>query len=76
MIPDQARRSTACGPAMETDHRSLEKGIAMKTSSGIHANERLRHERIARNWRQQDLAEQVGTTVGNIKRWEWGSHHR
>src|SRR5882724_4578429 len=51
-----------------------EKGSAMKTSSGTHANERLRLERIARNWRQQDLAEQVGTTVGSIKRWERGSH--
>jgi tetratricopeptide (TPR) repeat protein/transcriptional regulator with XRE-family HTH domain len=34
----------------------------------------LRRERIRRNWRQQDLAEQLGTTVATVKRWEQGSH--
>lgn len=36
-------------------------------------NERLRQERLARNWRQQDMAERLGTTVLTIKRWERGS---
>src|SRR2546423_2094581 len=45
----------------------------MNTSSGTHATSRLRQERIARNWRQMDLAEHLGTTVGTIKRWERGS---
>lgn len=34
---------------------------------------RLRQERIGRNWRQQDLADHLGTTVVTIKRWERGS---
>ncbi|HET8846196.1 MAG TPA: FxSxx-COOH system tetratricopeptide repeat protein [Ktedonobacteraceae bacterium] len=45
----------------------------MNTSHDIHANERLRQERIKRNWRQQDLAEHLGTAVGTIRRWERGS---
>ncbi len=32
----------------------------------------LRKERIRHNWRQQDLADQVGTTVLTVKRWERG----
>jgi transcriptional regulator with XRE-family HTH domain len=36
--------------------------------------DRLRQERIRRNWRQSDLAEQLGTTVLTIQRWERGSH--
>jgi transcriptional regulator with XRE-family HTH domain len=38
------------------------------------ANQRLRQARIARNWRQEDLADHLGTTVVSIKRWERGSH--
>ncbi len=36
-------------------------------------NNRLRQERIARNWRQSDLAEQLGTSVITVRRWERGS---
>jgi tetratricopeptide (TPR) repeat protein/DNA-binding XRE family transcriptional regulator len=35
-------------------------------------SERLRQERIRHNWRQQDLADQLGTTVITVKRWERG----
>ncbi|MGH2507327.1 MAG: tetratricopeptide repeat protein [Ktedonobacteraceae bacterium] len=35
--------------------------------------DQLRQERVRRNWRQQDLAEQLGTTVVTVKRWERGS---
>ncbi|HET8845158.1 MAG TPA: FxSxx-COOH system tetratricopeptide repeat protein, partial [Ktedonobacteraceae bacterium] len=38
-----------------------------------HIISQLRRERIARNLRQLDLAEQLGTTIGTIKRWERGS---
>src|SRR5215472_6150534 len=38
-----------------------------------HPTSVLRQERIRRNWRQQDLAEQLGTTVVTVKRWERGS---
>src|SRR6266700_2755461 len=44
----------------------------MSTPNGIYGNNRLRQERIARNWRQRDLAEQIGTTVITVKRWERG----
>src|SRR5256885_2586906 len=47
--------------------------MPMDPSSRTHAISQLRRERIARNWRQLDLAEQLGTTVGTIKRWERGS---
>ncbi|GLV54265.1 tetratricopeptide repeat protein [Dictyobacter sp. S3.2.2.5] len=36
-------------------------------------NESLRQQRIARNWRQQDVADQLGTTVTAIGRWERGA---
>ncbi|HTK08855.1 MAG TPA: tetratricopeptide repeat protein [Ktedonobacteraceae bacterium] len=36
-------------------------------------NEQLRRQRIKRNWRQQDLADQLGVTVVTIQRWERGS---
>src|SRR5215471_14368112 len=36
--------------------------------------DRLRQERIQHNWRQHDLAEQLGTSVATIQRWERGSH--
>jgi tetratricopeptide (TPR) repeat protein/transcriptional regulator with XRE-family HTH domain len=35
-------------------------------------NEHLRWQRIGRNWRQQDVADQLGTTVTTIQRWERG----
>ena len=35
-------------------------------------NEHLRRQRIGRNWRQQDVADQLGTTVTTIQRWERG----
>lgn len=45
----------------------------MDTSSSIHTQTRLREERMRRNWRQCDVAEQIGVTVVTIKRWEGGS---
>ncbi|GCE14715.1 FxSxx-COOH system tetratricopeptide repeat protein [Tengunoibacter tsumagoiensis] len=35
-------------------------------------NERLRRQRILRNWRQQDVADKLGTAVLTIQRWERG----
>ncbi|HEY7419167.1 MAG TPA: FxSxx-COOH system tetratricopeptide repeat protein [Ktedonobacteraceae bacterium] len=34
---------------------------------------RIRQERTSHNWRQQDLADQLGTTVVTIQRWERGT---
>lgn len=38
-------------------------------------NEHLRRLRIRCNWRQQDLADQLGVTIVTIQRWERGSQH-
>jgi tetratricopeptide (TPR) repeat protein/transcriptional regulator with XRE-family HTH domain len=40
--------------------------------NAMQRNEHLRRQRIERNWRQQDLADQLGTTVTTIQRWERG----
>ena len=37
-------------------------------------NERLRQERIRRNWRQREVAEMLGTTTVTVTRWESGNH--
>lgn len=46
----------------------------MNESQGMHWKDRLRQERIRRNWRQRDLAERLDTTILTIQRWERGSH--
>src|SRR5215469_6309326 len=46
----------------------------MSASSVTHWKDQIREERIARNWRQQDIADRLGTTVLSVKRWERGSH--
>lgn len=38
-------------------------------------NERLRQQRILRNWRQQDVADQLGISLVTMQRWERGSQH-
>ena len=45
----------------------------MDVPSSTPANVLLRQERIRRNWRQQDVADQLGTTAVTVKRWERGS---
>ena len=44
----------------------------METSNNTQRNDLLRQARIERDWRQRDLAEQLGTTVVTVKRWERG----
>ncbi|HEU5373950.1 MAG TPA: tetratricopeptide repeat protein [Ktedonobacteraceae bacterium] len=44
----------------------------MKTSKDTQMNDLLRQARIERNWRQHELAEQLGTTTVTVKRWERG----
>ena len=43
------------------------------TLEKIHWKDCLRRERIQRNWRQSDLAEQLRTSVVTIQRWEKGA---
>jgi DNA-binding XRE family transcriptional regulator len=45
----------------------------MDTPRPVSPNHRLRQARIWRNWRQQDLADHLGTTPVTISRWEVGS---
>lgn len=45
----------------------------MDAPSSPHSGERLRQERMRHNYRQQDVADSVGTTVSTVKRWERGS---
>ena len=44
----------------------------MDRSQLFHPNDQLRQERIQRNWRQQEVADQLGTTVVTVNRWERG----
>jgi tetratricopeptide (TPR) repeat protein/transcriptional regulator with XRE-family HTH domain len=41
----------------------------------ISSNGRLRQRRFQRNWRLQDVADQLGTSVHTVQRWERGSQH-
>jgi tetratricopeptide (TPR) repeat protein/transcriptional regulator with XRE-family HTH domain len=41
--------------------------------SRIEKNESLRRHRLQRNWRLSDVAEQLGTTVTTVQRWEQGT---
>lgn len=43
----------------------------MKRAKGS-PNCRLKNERIYRRWSQQELADQIGTTLTNVSRWERG----
>jgi transcriptional regulator with XRE-family HTH domain len=45
----------------------------MDVANTLHSNDQLRQERIRHNWRQQDLADQLGTTAVTVRRWERGS---
>jgi tetratricopeptide (TPR) repeat protein/transcriptional regulator with XRE-family HTH domain len=45
----------------------------METARPASPNLRLRQERIQRNWRQQQLADLLGTTQVTVSRWEGGS---
>ncbi|GCE22220.1 FxSxx-COOH system tetratricopeptide repeat protein [Dictyobacter kobayashii] len=45
----------------------------MDVSHSTDTVNRIRQERILHNWRQKDLADELGTTVGTVKRWERGN---
>lgn len=47
----------------------------MGTAKMMPWNDRIRQERIRHNWRQQDLADHLGTTILTVQRWEQGRHY-
>src|SRR5215472_16550650 len=44
----------------------------MNTTIQVPSRQRLVAERLRRRWTQQEVAEQIGTTPGNVSRWERG----
>jgi transcriptional regulator with XRE-family HTH domain len=51
----------------------MAKMICKEMLNPMPRNNRLRQERLQRNWRQADLAEQLGTTALTVRRWETGT---
>src|SRR5215467_2589530 len=54
------------------DQALVESNTAMNTTIQVHPRQRLVTERLRRRWTQQEVAEQLGTTPGNVSRWERG----
>lgn len=52
--------------------KKKEDNSSMPSSSRSQKNLHLRRERLLRNWRQQDLADQLETSPNTVKRWENG----
>src|SRR5215469_1082906 len=50
----------------------VERSTAMNATIQVHPRQRLVTERLRRRWTQQEVAEQLGTTPGNVSRWERG----
>lgn len=44
----------------------------MSNRRPLKSNEKLKQERILRNWRQREVADMLGTTMVTIRRWEQG----
>ena len=44
----------------------------MNTTMKVPPKQRLTKERIRRRWTQLEVADQIGTTPGNVSRWERG----
>lgn len=60
-------------PIKEPGHLEQSEGSIRESGERrVPKNELLRRQRILRNWRQRDLAEQLGTTIVTIQRWERG----
>jgi transcriptional regulator with XRE-family HTH domain len=49
-----------------------ESSIAMNTTIQVTTRQRLIEERMGRRWTQLEVADRLGTTSGNVSRWERG----
>jgi len=54
------------------DRPTGESSTVMNTTVNIPPRQRLSAERIRRRWSQLEVADQLGTTPGNVSRWERG----
>lgn len=54
------------------DRAREESGRSMNTTRQVASRQRLVTERLRRHWTQLQVADQLGTTPGNVSRWERG----
>src|SRR6266571_4822027 len=57
---------------LSVQRRSGERGAVMNTTVKVPPRQRLSAERLRRRWSQLEVADQLGTTPGNVSRWERG----
>src|SRR6266567_6790960 len=57
---------------LSVQRRSGERGAVMNTTVKVPPRQRRSAERLRRRWSQLEVADQLGTTPGNVSRWERG----
>ena len=52
------------------ERTAMQKKVSREETPKRLSQHPLQRERAIRNWSQQDLADKLGTTFGNVSRWE------